>query len=69
MGCKDVDNYSSDLLSRRLLAVLSLDRITLLFDLYRALRLWFNHQRREGMYEILVRRVTARRIDATSICG
>jgi len=53
MGCKDVDNYSSDLLSRRLLAVLSLDRITLLFDLYRALRLWFNGQRREGMYEIL----------------
>jgi len=69
MGRTDVADYSPGSLSRRLLAVLSLDRITLVFDLYHALRLWFNHQRREGMYEILVRRVTARRIDATSICG
>lgn len=36
-----------------LLAYFSQDWVTLCFDLYRAIRLWVNHQRREGMYEIL----------------
>lgn len=40
-------------LLRRLLAGFSQDWVTLLFDLYRAIRRWVNRQRREGMYEIL----------------
>lgn len=51
-----------------LLRFLSQDWLGLLPDLYRTLRLWVKRYRHEGVYEILVRRVTARRIDATSIC-
>lgn len=50
------DNSKPDtgsLLSRLLQFCLSQDWVTLLFDLYRALRRWLNRQRREGMYEIL----------------
>ena len=49
-------NSKSDtgsLLSRLIQLCLSQDWVTLLFDLYRALRRWLNRQRREGMYEIL----------------
>ncbi|MFC1976415.1 hypothetical protein ACFLXQ_08445 [Chloroflexota bacterium] len=40
-------------LLRYLPAYLSSDWITLFFDLYQIIRKWFNHHRREGIYEIL----------------
>jgi len=52
-----------------LLSCVNQNLIMLLFDLYHVLRRWVQQQSHKGIYEILVRRVTARRIDATSICG
>jgi hypothetical protein len=40
-------------MGRRLLALLSLERIAVLFDVYQLFRPWLNHLRREGLYEIL----------------
>ncbi len=53
MGRADISNQSPRLLLQKLPIFPALNWLTFLFDLYRALRLWFNHQRREGMYEIL----------------
>ena len=46
-------HYAPALPARRLLAYLPQDWISLLFDLYRALRLFIRRERHEGMFEIL----------------
>ena len=54
-----------DSLLRRLPQLgLSQDWVTILFDLYRALRQWIIQQRQEGMYEILDYDSTLELVDA-----
>jgi hypothetical protein len=53
MDAAHVAHSSLIQLGRRLLALLSLERIAVLFDVYQLFRPWLNHLRREGLYEIL----------------
>jgi hypothetical protein len=53
MGSVRVSNHSPGLVLPRLSGWLSVDRLSLLFGLFRSIHWWLSHQRREGMYEIL----------------
>ena len=49
----ETENHLPDKIWARVPVLLSHDWVVLFFDLYRALRFWINHQRHEGIYEIL----------------
>jgi hypothetical protein len=53
MDAAHVAHSSPIQLGRRLLALLSLERIAVLFDVHQLFRPWLNHLRREGLYKIL----------------
>ena len=65
MDAAHVAHSSPIQLGRRLLALLSLERIAVLFDVHQLFRPWLNHLRREGLYKILDYDSTLELVDAT----